>query len=214
MGPAGPVSTGPPGPPGEKGPMGPPGPVSTGPPGPPGKRGLRGLPGIPICPTPEPLNGASSSPGAWLLQCSGRSWVVDSAGTPWQKGGKTYDAAKALDGDNTTYWNPYGLARHSNNWYIVLDLNSPYTLSQISINNFGDTTHDVKAFKLQRSQSGSPYNWEDVKSASDVQKGNKRQEFGGFQGTARYWRFVVTQTHSGYQPYLRELNLYGRQNNE
>ncbi|KAI8498079.1 hypothetical protein Bbelb_240230 [Branchiostoma belcheri] len=227
MGPPCPVSTGPPGPPGEKGPMGPPGPVSTGPPGSPGEKGpmgppglpgkggLRGLPGISVCPTSVPLNRASSSPGEWLLQGSGRSWVVYSAGTPWKKGGKTYDAAKVLDGDDTTYWNPYGLARHFNNWYIVLDLNSPYIISQISINNIGDITHDVKAFKLQKSQSGSPYNWEDVKFVGDVQGGTcRRQEFGGFEATARYWRFVVTQTHSGNQPYLRELNLYGIENSE
>ncbi|XP_019639795.1 PREDICTED: uncharacterized protein LOC109481658 [Branchiostoma belcheri] len=144
---------------------------------------------------------------AWLRRDP--SWVVDSAGTPWKNGGKTYDAAKALDGDTTTFWNPINTRRNFNNWYIVLDLKAPHTLSQIAVQSFGDTTHDVKAFKLQKSQSGSPYNWEDVKSVGTVQQGNKRQEFGGFQGTARYWRFVVTQTHSGWQPYLRELDLFG-----
>ncbi|XP_019622326.1 PREDICTED: uncharacterized protein LOC109468525 [Branchiostoma belcheri] len=146
--------------------------------------------------------------GSWLR--GDPSWVADSAGTPWTNGGKTYDAAKALDGDTTTYWNPQNLARHYNNWYIVLDLKAPHTLSQIAINNFGDTDHDIKAFKLQKSQSGSPYNWEDVKSVGNVQGGaSERQEFGGFQGTARYWRFVVTQTHAGWQPWLKGLGFYG-----
>ncbi|KAI8493616.1 hypothetical protein Bbelb_285370 [Branchiostoma belcheri] len=145
---------------------------------------------------------------AWLRRDP--SWVVDSAGTPWQNGGKTYDAAKALDGDTTTYWNPQKLRRRFNNWYIVLDLKAPYTLSKIGITNFGDTAHDIKAFKLQKSQTGSPYNWEDVKSVGNVQKATReRQEFGGFQGTARYWRFVITRTYRGWQPWLRELNLYG-----
>ncbi|XP_066299007.1 uncharacterized protein [Branchiostoma lanceolatum] len=56
----------------------------------------------------------------------------------------------------------------------------------------------------------SPYNWEDVVSVDNVQGGtDRRQEFGGFQGTARYWRFLVTRTHSGTQPWLTELNFKG-----
>ncbi|XP_035674439.1 uncharacterized protein LOC118414482 isoform X3 [Branchiostoma floridae] len=153
--------------------------------------------------------GFRGGPATWLRRDP--SWVVSSAGTPWKNGGVTYDAAKALDGSTGTYWNPQETSQNYNNWYIVLDLKAPYTLSQIAINNFGDTTHDVKAFKLQKSQSGAPNSWEDVTSVSTVQGGtNRRQEFGGFQGTARYWRFVVTQTHSGYQPYLVEVDFSGR----
>ncbi|XP_078580556.1 uncharacterized protein LOC144864360 isoform X11 [Branchiostoma floridae x Branchiostoma japonicum] len=152
--------------------------------------------------------GVGGGPAGWLRRDP--SWVVSSAGTPWKNGGVTYDAAKALDGSTGTYWNPQETSRNYNNWYIELDLKAPYTLSQIAINNFGDTTHDVKAFKLQKSQSGAQNSWEDVTSVGTVQGGtNRRQEFGGFQGTARYWRFVVTQTHSGWQPYLVEVDFYG-----
>ncbi|XP_078580806.1 uncharacterized protein LOC144864360 isoform X39 [Branchiostoma floridae x Branchiostoma japonicum] len=152
--------------------------------------------------------GVGGGPATWLRRDP--SWVVSSAGTPWKNGGVTYDAAKVLDGSTGTYWNPQETSRNYNNWYIVLDLKAPYTLSQIAINNFGDTTHDVKAFKLQKSQSGAQNSWEDVTSVGTVQGGtNRRQEFGGFQGTARYWRFVVTQTHSGWQPYLVEVDFYG-----
>ncbi|KAI8485169.1 hypothetical protein Bbelb_370940 [Branchiostoma belcheri] len=144
--------------------------------------------------------------GGWLTRDS--SWVVSSAGTPWVNNGVTYDAAKALDGDSATYWNPQGTDRYSNNWYIILDLTAPHTLTRIALNNYGDTTHDIAAIRLQKSLSASPYNWEDVKSVGNVRGGtSQRQEFGGFQGTARYWRFVVTQTHSGYQPWLTELYL-------
>ncbi|XP_078574288.1 uncharacterized protein LOC144860772 [Branchiostoma floridae x Branchiostoma japonicum] len=153
-------------------------------------------------------SGLGGGAATWLRRDP--SWVVSSAGTPWKNGGVTYDAAKALDGSTGTYWNPQETSRNYNNWYIVLDLKAPYTLSQIAINNFGDTTHDVKAFKLQKSQSGAQNSWEDVTSVGTVQGGtNRRQEFGGFQGTARYWRFVVTQTHSGYQPYLVGVDFYG-----
>ncbi|XP_078603365.1 CUB and sushi domain-containing protein 3-like [Branchiostoma floridae x Branchiostoma japonicum] len=138
------------------------------------------------------------------------SWVVDSAGTPWVDNGVTYDAAKALDGDTGTYWNPQDTSQYYKNWYIDMDLTVPQTLTRIAVNNYGDTTHDIAEFTLQKSQVGSPYSWEDVVSVDNVQGGtNQSQEFGGFQGTARYWRFIITRTHSGYQPYLTELNLYG-----
>ncbi|KAI8491012.1 hypothetical protein Bbelb_314310 [Branchiostoma belcheri] len=144
---------------------------------------------------------------AWLRQDT--SWVVNSTGTPWVINGVTHDAAKALDGDTNTYWNVMDTWRNYNNWYIVLDIAAPLNLTRIAVNCNGDTNHDIAAFKLQSSQVGSPYSWEDVVSVDNVQGGtDQRQEFGGFQGTARYWRFVVTRTHGGWQPYLTELNLY------
>ncbi|XP_066268484.1 low-density lipoprotein receptor-related protein 2-like [Branchiostoma lanceolatum] len=146
--------------------------------------------------------------GVWLSRDP--SWIVDSAGIPWVKSGVTYDATKALDGDQGTYWNPTGLWK-SNNWYIILNLRAPKTLTKIAVSSKGDTDHDIAAFALQKSQVGSPYSWEDVVSVTNVQGGtDDRQEFGGFQGTARFWRFVITRTHSGHaQPYLRELDLFG-----
>ncbi|XP_019630254.1 PREDICTED: uncharacterized protein LOC109474390 [Branchiostoma belcheri] len=137
------------------------------------------------------------------------SWVVGSAGTPYVSGGVTYDAAKVFDGDNETYWNPQGTSRYHNNWYITLDLTESKTLIGIAVNNFGDTTHDIAVFTLQKSLSASPYIWQDVVTVTGVQGGtSQRQEFFGFQGTARYWRLLITQTHSGYQPTPTELNLY------
>ncbi|XP_078589527.1 MAM and LDL-receptor class A domain-containing protein 1-like [Branchiostoma floridae x Branchiostoma japonicum] len=132
------------------------------------------------------------SESAWLKRDS--SWVVENNG----------DATKALDGEDGTYWNPQV------NWYIILDLAAPKTLARIAVNNYGDITHDIAAFTLQMSQVGSPYNWEDVASVDNVLGGTaQRQEFGGFQETARYWKFVVDQTHGGMQPQLKELYLYG-----
>ncbi|XP_078657732.1 uncharacterized protein LOC144903466 isoform X1 [Branchiostoma floridae x Branchiostoma belcheri] len=141
--------------------------------------------------------------GEWLERDS--SWVEDSAGAPWvDEDGVTYDAAKALDGDHGTYWNPL---QYPNNWYIVLDLAVPHTLTQIAINNFGDITHDIAAFALQKSHFGT---WEDVVYVGNVQGGtSQRQEFGNFQGTAQIWKFVVPRTHSRWQPWLLELNFYG-----
>ncbi|KAI8522209.1 hypothetical protein Bbelb_019630 [Branchiostoma belcheri] len=157
--------------------------------------------------------GAEAETGEWLIPDP--SWAVDATIGKWRSTvihGVSYYATKALDGNTGTYWNPWGvLKRNYNRWNIVLDLKAPTTLTRIALNNFGDTYHDVAAFKLQTSQFGSPYNWEDVVYNNDVKGGTKRkQEFGRFKGTARFWRFVVTRTHKGgFQPWLRELNLYG-----
>ncbi|XP_066275871.1 uncharacterized protein [Branchiostoma lanceolatum] len=141
--------------------------------------------------------------GEWLVRNS--SWVVDTT--------TILDAAaQALDGNTETYWNPGGIGLDNLNkdWYMILDLTLPHTLTDIAVNNYGDTTHDIAAFTLQKSKVGSPYYWEDVVSVTNVQGGtDQRQEFGGFQGTARYWKFVVNRTHSGNPPWLRELNLFG-----
>ncbi|XP_066283094.1 uncharacterized protein [Branchiostoma lanceolatum] len=141
--------------------------------------------------------------GVWLTQ--NPSWVLYATGISGRKG-----AAEALDGDTRTYWNPWGVRQHHNNWYLILDLTTPHTLTGIAVNNFGDITHDIAAFRFQKSQDGIPYNWEDVKSVGNVQVGtNRRQEFGGFQATAQYWRFLVTRTPKGFQPWLRELSFFG-----
>ncbi|XP_035679197.1 uncharacterized protein LOC118417664 [Branchiostoma floridae] len=144
----------------------------------------------------------------WLAR--DQAWAVGSSGAVYSFGGLTFDAGKVLDGDTSTYWNPYGLERYYNNWYIVLDLRVPYSLFRVGIANFGDDIHDIKAFTLQRSGSGYPYSWENVTSADDIVAGTDEwQERGGFAATARHWRLLISQTHKGWQPWLLELGLYG-----
>ncbi|KAI8478075.1 hypothetical protein Bbelb_441960, partial [Branchiostoma belcheri] len=131
------------------------------------------------------------APDGWLT--GNTSWIVDASGN---------DATRALDGDAGSFWNPPGPPGISQDWYMVLDLGQPYNLTRLAVNSYGDTTHDVAAFKLQKAQ--------DVATVRYVQGGtNQRQEFGGFQGTARYWKFTIMRTHSIYQPWFGELNLYG-----
>ncbi|XP_066269281.1 uncharacterized protein [Branchiostoma lanceolatum] len=140
----------------------------------------------------------------WLNQSS--SLIVNSTDTKSNSDG---GAAKALDGDLETFWNPQGTERYHNDWYISLDLAEFQTLTRIAVNNYGDTDHDIASFRLKIMPPGSS-SWENVMSVDTVQVGtDQRQEFGGFLGTERKWRFVVTRTHSGRQPWLRELNLYG-----
>ncbi|XP_066290427.1 apolipoprotein(a)-like [Branchiostoma lanceolatum] len=146
--------------------------------------------------------------GEWLAR--DQSWAVGSSGTTYSLGGLTFDAGKVLDGDTDTFWNPDGLERYYNNWYVVLDLRVPYSLFRIGIANFGDAVHDIKSFTLQKSASGDPYSWQSVTSADDIVAGtNERQERGGFAATARYWRLIISRTHTGWQPWLLELELYG-----
>ncbi|KAI8509127.1 hypothetical protein Bbelb_129750 [Branchiostoma belcheri] len=136
------------------------------------------------------------------------SWIVSSSGTPWVVNGVTHDAGKLFDGNPETFWNPLYTPRHSTDRNIVLDFRLPCTVSKVAWNNYGDVVHDMSAFKLQKSQVGSPYTWEDVVSVTNIPVGtNQRRVFGGFQGKARYWRFVITRSPYGWQPYLRELQL-------
>ncbi|XP_078670967.1 uncharacterized protein LOC144911067 isoform X2 [Branchiostoma floridae x Branchiostoma belcheri] len=157
--------------------------------------------------TSTAIAATTATTGQWLTRNS--SWVVDSAGTTFVDGnGVIHDAAKALDGNIWTYWNPQDERLYYNNWYIVLDLKTTHTLTRIALNNVGDTTHDIANFTLQ--MLGCLHNWEDVLTVTNVTAGTRqRQEFDGFQETARYWRFVITHSHSSYQPWLRELDFYG-----
>ncbi|XP_019639431.1 PREDICTED: uncharacterized protein LOC109481341 isoform X1 [Branchiostoma belcheri] len=141
----------------------------------------------------------------WLSR--GSFTVLNSPGTPNVLNGVTLDAAKTLDGNFATYWNPGGLSQNFNNWYIELNLRTTYTLTRIGIRNYGDTTHDVRAFKIQAPVSGI---YSDVRAFSGVQAATTElQEFGGFRETAQFWKFVITETHSGWQPWLRELEFMG-----
>jgi len=135
------------------------------------------------------------------------SWVVSYSGTT--------GPGNALDGDTYSYWNPSGVPQYYNQWNFVLDLTARYTLSRVAISHIGDTTHDIKDFSLQKSLTGDPaYVWEDVTTVTDVEAGtDARQEYGGFRATARYWRLLISRTWSGYQPWVREVELYGVRGN-
>ncbi|XP_078614436.1 uncharacterized protein LOC144883715 [Branchiostoma floridae x Branchiostoma japonicum] len=69
--------------------------------------------------------------GVWLTKKM--SWAVNSTGPPFMSSDKgvTYVAATALDGDDRTSWWPV-TERYHNNWYILLDLEVPTTLTRIA----------------------------------------------------------------------------------
>ncbi|XP_078574767.1 uncharacterized protein LOC144861007 [Branchiostoma floridae x Branchiostoma japonicum] len=128
---------------------------------------------------------------------------ISSSGTAGAQNGPQ----NTVDGNPNTYWSPQGLPMNHNNWWIIFDFQRVYTLSAIRVTNYGDTTHDVTAFKLETSDD--KVTWQPVYSTSGVRPGtNQPQMFGGFSGTGRYWRFTVTRTASGNQPYLVGLMFY------
>ncbi|XP_066287028.1 uncharacterized protein [Branchiostoma lanceolatum] len=131
-------------------------------------------------------------------------WAIEASETLWPRNA---GPDKVLDGDDHSHWNPRPDGRGP--WFIIFDLAGPCTLSKISITNYGDTTHDISAFQFQTSASSYPYNWENVLAVNGVAATSAPQEFGGFSAKGRFWKFIVTETHGTWQPWLREVNFFG-----
>eukprot|EP00058_Branchiostoma_floridae_P011904 XP_002597392.1 hypothetical protein BRAFLDRAFT_69323 [Branchiostoma floridae] len=136
--------------------------------------------------------------------------VVGQSGYPHASGGVTYGAEKTVDGNVGTWWNAQGTNRWHNNWYIAYDLGAPFTVTKVALINFGDSAHDVKKFQMLKSERKMPWSWSFAMSAINVRDSTDAlQEFGGFRETAQYWLFIVKETHSGYQPWLKEVQFHG-----
>ncbi|KAI8504399.1 hypothetical protein Bbelb_175170 [Branchiostoma belcheri] len=141
------------------------------------------------------------------------SWAIESTGHPHVTARMTYDAGKVLDGRVNTLWNPGGMGRYHNNWYIIFDFKQFYQISTVRIRNYGDWTHDVTRFVFQASYKTDPsYDWMDVvRGELEDTRNNLQQEFGGFSATARFWRLLIKETGNGYQPWLCEVDFFGFQ---
>ncbi|XP_078703222.1 uncharacterized protein LOC144928558 isoform X2 [Branchiostoma floridae x Branchiostoma belcheri] len=158
------------------------------------------------CNGQEELNADGfSCDGAWLPALDA-SYVQESSGTPWVRDGVIYDVTKALDWNFNTFWNPLD----TRDYYFILDLKEIYVLKQIGVAVYGDTTHDVKIFKLQALPLGTS-DWVDVtqQSCRAATSANYLQTFSGFRGTAQLWKFLVVEVHRNYQPWIREVKFYG-----
>ncbi|CAL4130444.1 unnamed protein product, partial [Meganyctiphanes norvegica] len=106
-----------------------------------------------------------------------------------------------------TYWNPQGLPTGYSNYFIVFDFKSLHLVTKLHIINFGDNEHDVTAFKLESSCDGG--NWTDVARFFSQPGTRTKQKFGRFVSMNRYWRFTITDTVHGQQPWLVEVGFYG-----
>ncbi|XP_066285823.1 uncharacterized protein [Branchiostoma lanceolatum] len=151
-----------------------------------------------------------SGEGAWLTLNA--SWVAETSGAPYSSGGVTYDAAAALDGSSATYWRPQYSS--SGGYWLILDLQAPHTVSRFRFSGPGDIDHDVRAFALQASQTGSPYLWHDVVNVTYIasDRSTEARVYSGFSVTARFWQFRVTETHASPPdgpPFITEIGFYG-----
>ncbi|CAL4223103.1 unnamed protein product, partial [Meganyctiphanes norvegica] len=131
--------------------------------------------------------------------------VVDDSG-PHNLGG---GPEKTIDGDYYTTWNPdIPDGQYYNNWYITFALSERYTVFGVNLLNNGDTEHDVTKFKLEASDD--KITWHTGGSVGDVLAGSAEwQSFDGFIATGSYLKITITETASGYQPWLRELSFTG-----
>ncbi|CAL4065140.1 unnamed protein product, partial [Meganyctiphanes norvegica] len=142
---------------------------------------------------------------SWI-QIDGNSGILESSGIT-ESG---YGPEMLLTTDDNC-WNPQDLPRNFNNWYLLLDLKSSYTVTSIAIRNFGDTRHDITKFKLE--SSTNKCNWIIAgKTFVAESSTNKYQHFGYFHGRGRYWKFTVLTTTDGWQPWLVYLGLVGYKN--
>ncbi|XP_078585297.1 uncharacterized protein LOC144867284 isoform X2 [Branchiostoma floridae x Branchiostoma japonicum] len=142
----------------------------------------------------------------WLTLDS--SSVTSSAGTPHDDGGTVYDASKTLDGNLFTYWRPTGVT--DNNYFVTFDLQEYHWLSKIRVVSYEEddtATHHIAAFTIKTLDPAG--GWGDVTSFSGL-AGRQVKAFTGFVALSRYWQVDITQTSHGLEPYVAEIQLYGR----
>ncbi|CAL4065511.1 unnamed protein product [Meganyctiphanes norvegica] len=103
---------------------------------------------------------------------------------------------------NEGYWNP-----NPKPWFVVFDLGKSHAVTSFQATNFGDTTHDMTAFKLESSEDLE--SWTQVKTVDNVKTGTSGAQIFKLSGTGRFWRFTVTATAEGFQPFLKRVAFFG-----
>jgi len=129
--------------------------------------------------------------------------VIESS-EPYHPGG---EPANVVDGDLNTFWNP-NTVRYFNQWYITFELDQRYTVDGLKLRNYGDTTHDTTDFFLEASDD--QVTWQMAGRGTGVAPGYRDwQSFGHLLATGKYLRFTVTNTETGWQPYINEITFTG-----
>ncbi|CAH1238914.1 PKD1L3 [Branchiostoma lanceolatum] len=116
----------------------------------------------------------------------------------------------ALDCSTDTYWLAGDLDRqeHESHW-MVLDMQTPHTIFQVSITSEGSTRNDVGSFILEASTVDDPYAWAIVRESDSVTTGTSEpQPFGGSEGTGRFWK-ITFATATGWQPTVVDVCFFG-----
>ncbi|XP_019629946.1 PREDICTED: uncharacterized protein LOC109474154 [Branchiostoma belcheri] len=151
-----------------------------------------------------------ATPGHWIIHSELMPEVREYTGSAHYKTGM-WNGVKRILVSLSKQWKPLGTPRNHNDWFVVLDYHVSYTMKKLRIVNYGcDWNHDVKAFTLQVSATGSPYRWTHVLTVTDVATNSSLpQYYGGFSASGRYWRVTVTATYSGWEPWIRTFQLFG-----
>jgi len=113
-----------------------------------------------------------------------------------------------MDGDASTIWNSGGgnTGRNFNNWWIQYDLGSLYTVQGIRIQNWGDTTHDIKTALVKTATSQGGTFGTTVASLSLTTGTSAAQDFSISYGSQmQHIQLNVKTTGTGYQPYVSEV---------
>lgn len=141
-------------------------------------------------------------------------WCVDESGSPFiSTSGKRCDCKATQDDDIATIWDPTHLPTGYNKWWLQFDFRRPLKLTGIQLMSMGDTKHDIKKLVLQAAASKTAdfdTNSEDILHMH-VQAGTEELQMSNinlkpWQGV-QHLRLLVESTHSGWQPWLREVGF-------
>eukprot|EP00605_Chrysophyceae_sp_TOSAG23-4_P000358 GSChrysophyteH1.ASY1.ANO1.405.1 assembled CDS len=119
-----------------------------------------------------------------------------------------FDMGKAVDGDKYTYYE----ASQSAGVFLTIDLGDNRWIKELRLLPVGDE-NSPKRCLLQRSMTAGMGPFETVVSFNVEKSGSdfitEETHIVGFDGHARYWRLLVIDNWGGARIGIRELSLYG-----
>lgn len=144
-----------------------------------------------------------------------KTWCVKTSGSSYNNGVKNYNCEATMDGDTKTVWDPVSFPKGHNRWWIQYNLGEPRRLTGMQIMSMGDTLHDIKTLAVQAAESEDADFDADGKDIGQfhVASTNEAQDL-EFQlkphEAVQHIRLLITATHGGWQPWVREIGFaYG-----
>lgn len=113
----------------------------------------------------------------------------------------SYDAAKAVDGNISTYW--AGAVKQAS-WWIMVDAGKVTYISKIIL-KWTATSYMPTIYSIQTSSDGTA--WEDVYT-NIAGKYSQTGEVRSINRKAKYVKLVITQMPTPYCPRLKEFEAY------
>jgi len=179
---------------------------------PPGSYCPGGSKGVVTCGTSSYCPAGSSAPFA----CSEHrgwfnpdlDWCQGMAGTPWVNNGVTHDCKKCFDGNVSTYINPQGTSRHSNNWWVELDFSCVRPINMMMV-TATSLSHCPRTIELQ-CKKNSTENYRTLRTVLPTCTDAimfKPQYFAFERIDCQLFRWVTKKTHTGWQAVFAEANF-------